>query len=273
MVWKYNTQKIKGIHNAFDNEIAVVFVHGNSLSLESFKHQIDDSRFSNVDIVGFDFLGHGLSDQSNNPKSDYTFNGMVSQLVHVVNSLDNNRVILVGHSLGGHICIQSLPFLFKKIAGFVLFGTPPAAIPAELDKMFFPNPLMPLIYKEHLLDEELNALAFAFANNDENIAQFLVSNLVQTHGYFRQCFAEDLAKNGIPDEIAILQKHEEIPLCFIHGESDCFINHSYLEGLSLNNIWGNKIHVIEKVGHVPQIEAKEAFNDLLFSFINDIDVL
>jgi len=106
----------------------VVFVHGNSSSAKSF-----DQVKTSFDVRAISLIGH-----DGRKRDEYSINLTVTDLVDQLK--EEEAICLVGHSLGGHICIDAVPSL-TCVKGLVLTGTPPLKKPINLENAFLPNQL------------------------------------------------------------------------------------------------------------------------------------
>ena len=102
-------------------DIPVVFIHSFGGSTQHWGFQLSHLRHSRR-AVAFDIRGHGLSDPP--ADNDFTVQSMVHDLEAVVNSLNIQRFILVGHSMGGATAIAYAAAHSDRVAGLMLTGTP-----------------------------------------------------------------------------------------------------------------------------------------------------
>lgn len=107
---------------------ALVFIHGNSLSSKSFEKQLEDPFLKKYNIAALDLPGHGDSPIAANPSKTYSVKGFVHDVSVFIESNFHESVILVGHSLGGHIALETAAML-PNIKGIFIFGAPPLGKP------------------------------------------------------------------------------------------------------------------------------------------------
>ncbi len=81
--------------------------------------------------VAIDFRGHGKSDAS--LKSNFTAEALANDIVAVVDGLDLDKFVLVGHSMGGSAAIAYTDLHTNRVVGLVLAGTP-GKTPVEISK-------------------------------------------------------------------------------------------------------------------------------------------
>ena len=103
----------------------LVFVHGMGVSSASWKAQMDalEGRFT---VVALDLLGHGRSPVPSDPDL-YSRDGALEDLDDVLDSLDDasEKPVLVGHSLGGYLCLAYAATRPERIRGLVVLATGP----------------------------------------------------------------------------------------------------------------------------------------------------
>lgn len=78
-------------------------------------------------VVAIDQRGHGDSDWD--PEGRYEYDDLVADLEAVIDRLDFERVVLVGHSLGGRVSMLYAGRHPEKLAGFVIVDSAPELDP------------------------------------------------------------------------------------------------------------------------------------------------
>jgi pimeloyl-ACP methyl ester carboxylesterase len=105
------------IHYTVDGqgEPALVFVHGWCCDGQVWKYQVP--YFSkNYTVVTVDLGGHG---QSGHNRDDWTMEMFGRDVKAVVDKLKLNKVILVGHSMGGPVIVAAQRLMPKKVVALV----------------------------------------------------------------------------------------------------------------------------------------------------------
>jgi long-chain acyl-CoA synthetase len=98
----------------------IVFVHGFAGCAETWEFQINHFA-KRYRVVVPDLRGHGQSDA---PYSDYTMPEIVADLHAMVEHLAlPDKVVLVGHSFGGSICVEYVTAHPERIAKLVLIAS------------------------------------------------------------------------------------------------------------------------------------------------------
>jgi pimeloyl-ACP methyl ester carboxylesterase len=102
--------------------IPVVFVHAFSGNAGHWAAQLDHLRASRR-AVAFDLRGHGGSTAPPD-STGYAVDSLASDIGAVLDGLDLDRVVLVGHSMGGSAAIDYAGEHPERVAGLVLVSTP-----------------------------------------------------------------------------------------------------------------------------------------------------
>jgi len=229
----------------------VLFIHGNSLSAKSFRKQIDGPLGKKFHSIAVDLPGHGDSLPAIDPRNNYSLPGYAEIILALITHLNLSKLVLVGHSLGGHIALEASE-MSPEIKGIVIFGTPPLGIPPAINEAFLDMRLMPsLLVKEGV--EIPQFFIDDFNNTDPNAGKFLMRNT---------------AKNIFKDEIDIVS-NLNIPLAIIHGAHDKLINLDYIKKIQMPSLWKNKVQIIKDAGHSPQWETPDEFNSILEEFVKE----
>lgn len=94
---------------------ALVFVHGWSCDRTYWKGQLEPlgRRYR---VVAIDLAGHG---ESGTNRQAWTITAFGADVAAVVEKLDLERVILVGHSMGGDVIVEAARRLRGRVAGLV----------------------------------------------------------------------------------------------------------------------------------------------------------
>jgi pimeloyl-ACP methyl ester carboxylesterase len=96
-------------------EITVVFIHCWTCNHRFWKSQIDHFSRS-YRVAWLDLAGHGLSGSH---RKDYTMQAFGADVAAVVKHIGGERVVLVGHSMGGPVAIEAAKLLGDRVIGIV----------------------------------------------------------------------------------------------------------------------------------------------------------
>ncbi len=114
-------------------EPALVLVHGWSCDRSYWKEQIEYLS-AQYRLVLVDLAGHG---ESGTGRKDYTMSAFGADVAAVVDSLGLQKVVLVGHSMGGDVIVEAAKKLPGRVVGLVWVddyrSLGPARSAAEVD--------------------------------------------------------------------------------------------------------------------------------------------
>lgn len=262
---------LNGLDIAYWDEgqgLPLVFIHGNSLSKQIFTRQFDSPLLGRHRLVALDLPGHGES--SHLPADGtYTIELFTSIIAGCWQGLACQGGILIGHSLGGHLAIQTVPAL-QEMAGLMIFGTPPLSLPPRMAAAFLPNPAMALAFQEEVSPAELERRDQAcFSTGGVGPPVFFQDDFRRTDPKLRAHLGRCLGALAFRDETEILRTLK-CPLALLHGQADALCNKHYLEGLTIPYLWQGVIQVMAEASHTPQWEQPLLFNQLLEDFAQTI---
>ncbi|MEQ8627063.1 alpha/beta hydrolase [Ekhidna sp.] len=243
---------------------AVILVHGNSLCSEVYINQLSDPSLANhYRMIAFDLAGHGRSMPFRNNET-YSLTGYVDLLSHFIEALDLKSLVLVGHSLGGHICIEATPKV-KNLFGLVIFQTPPINSLETICEAFT-GASNGIDYKGDITSSEARQYAELLCQSKRDIIQSWVA---QTDGNARHYLGQSVENGDFQDEIKLFN-NLDIPKAIFHGLGDKLITYEYLFNLNLSGLWQDRIIEIPHSTHSPQWENPTAFNKELVSFLEGL---
>ncbi len=252
----------------------ILLIHGNSSSGRVFQHQLDSEFGRKYHVVAIDLPGHGDSDPARE-LSAYNLPNYAATVVAAAKALKMENAVFVGWSLGGHIVLQA-QILLPDASGFVIFGTPPLALPPAMEEAFLPNPAMGVAFKAGITEEEAIAFATASFAPDASIdlARF-VAEIQKTDGNARAGLAASIAPNSQvaeshQDEVDVVT-NLSTPLAILHGQKDQLVSEPYISALNIPALWRDAVQIIPDAGHTPQWEQPEKFNELLEAFVDEVN--
>jgi pimeloyl-ACP methyl ester carboxylesterase len=97
------------------NTPAIVFVHGWCCDKSYWKDQIPyfEKKYT---VVTLDLAGHGDSGLG---RADWTIESFAADVAAVVEALKLKKVILVGHSMGGPVCLEAARLMQDRVIGVI----------------------------------------------------------------------------------------------------------------------------------------------------------
>lgn len=231
-----------------EGNVALVFVHGWSCDKSYWKNQVDEFA-KYYKVVTVDLAGHG---DSGNERADYKINLFGEDVASVITSLGLNKVVLIGHSMGGAVIFETYGLLSPQVLGLIGIDT----YQGLTDK-----------YPE----EQTNQFIQPFKDN------FVET----TKGFVKSMFppsADSVLSNKIADDMS--QAPQNIALSafenLFHYENPELLARINIPVISINgdlfptNFDENKkvlptyeLKIINNCGHFPMFEKPEEFNKIL----------
>lgn len=98
---------------------ALVFVHGWSCDRSYWQGQLEPFSLD-FRVVGIDLAGHG---ESGRDREEWTIASYGADVAAVVEQLGLERVVLIGHSMGGDVVVDAARLLPGRVAGMVWVDT------------------------------------------------------------------------------------------------------------------------------------------------------
>jgi pimeloyl-ACP methyl ester carboxylesterase len=263
------------IHTRFwtlgDEGTTVVLVHGIGSSMEDWIHNIH-ALAERHRVYAMDLVGSGRSDK---PAAPYSF-PYFAQFVHdFLQSQNVDRLNLVGNSMGGGIALQFALQFPDQVDRLVLVDS--AGLGRELT-LSFRLPTLPLVGEwltrpsrkaaAQLLHEALYDPALI---TDELVDfQYQLSALPGAQGAILSILRQNVTLRGLQDHAwrSIVNNLRNItaPTLVIWGQQDRIIPVAHAQ-VARDRIPNVRLHIIDRCGHMPQLEHPDEFNALVLEFL------
>ena len=116
----------------------LLFVHGSNIDQSYFSSQVDYFK-SSYRVVTFDLPGHG---KSGNQRAIWSLENYAGDVRAVVEKLNLQRVILIGHSMGAYVNLIAATTNEKSVIGFIgidIMKNAGAALPEDIKNSTMEN--------------------------------------------------------------------------------------------------------------------------------------
>jgi pimeloyl-ACP methyl ester carboxylesterase len=227
----------------------IVFVHSMAGNVEQWSAQLVHVRATHR-AVALDLRGHGRSDPP--ADGDYSLTGMAADIGTVVEELDLERIVLVGHSMGGGVALTYAGANPQMVAGLLLLD------PIGDGKQFPASQTEPLL-------QALNA------NYETTITEYW-KGIAGPNGAVRQRLLDDL--RATPQETVVASFREALrfdpdpSLARYRGPILAVVTPFNDQPFSLHRLGAGFPHrVVQGTGHWIQLEKPEEFNRILNEFL------
>lgn len=228
-----------------EGDRAVVFVHGWCGDRSYWVRQVEAFK-DEYPLVAIDLAGHG---ESGSNREDWTVERFGDDVAAVVNALGYDKVALVGHSMGGTVCIEAARRLPQKAV--VLVG---ADTHRDLSRLWPPDQAEAFMapFRENFVSQTREFIANIFdPNADSTLVAQVVDDMVDTDSAIAIAVFENLFAYDSPAALADMRK----PIRSINSdrwETDLEGNRSVAASF--------EVEIIPGVGHFPHLEDPAAFN-------------
>jgi len=240
---------------AGEGPVSVVFVHGWLCDRGYWKEQLDyfaqDHR-----VVALDLAGHGDSGLN---RDEWTFPAFGEDVAAVINGLGLQRVILVGHSMGGPVIVEAARIAPRELIGLVAVDSlqdPDApAMPLEAMQAF----LAP--FEESFSDAVRNLVSAAMfvPESDPTLKEWIVEDMSSA--------PPDVGLGALRSNILWPSTTRSEALATLRAPVRLINSPLFPTDSAAANRYGMDVVIMPGVGHFLMMEDPEAFNALLASAI------
>ncbi|GJM31620.1 MAG: alpha/beta hydrolase [Saprospiraceae bacterium] len=240
---------------------AVVFLHGFCADSSVWDEFKPDLLEENCQVICIDLPGSGKSEVI----PALPIEGMAEAVHAVVQELHLEKFILIGHSMGGYVSLAYAAKHPERLLGLGMFHSQPYPDTPEKKEtrkksIEFIGRQGHILYVKQLIPD-LFPPVFVRSN------AFLIEKLTFRATRFPQAGIVNAlqAMKDRPDQSEVLA-NIQVPVLFIIGGQDTAIPaEASMEQTHLPTI--ATIHILEKVGHMGQFEAKKATQGMVRHFV------
>jgi pimeloyl-ACP methyl ester carboxylesterase len=245
---------------------AIVFLHGNSMSAQSWKKQFESPLLAGRHLIAFDLPGHGESGFAPEPGQGYTLPGYAALLNDLLAALKLEQYVLTGFSMGANVVCQALPGL-AFCRGAFLTALTLISDTFQPEAVWLPNSAMGIIAEQHPTDEQLKVYMekVMIKKNGMTYPEFLIQDFKRTDPAARTCMMASVAAGNFSNGQEVIA-NSPVPVALLLGSEEQAINQAYIEGLKLP-LWEHKVHNVSGAGHFCNWENATEFDTLLLRFV------
>ncbi len=235
----------------------LLFIHGSGSNLRMWDPQIEYFKKQNR-VIALSLPGHAGSDQMNVPITIENYVKFVAKFIERI--CEDKKPIIVGHSMGSAIAQLIALSESEYIKGIILIGSG-----AKLKVMEMIFDFLSSNYDDFI--KMGSTLAFSSKLKDKNIIE-----KYQEIGKLTQAFIARADFQACND-FDIMKKVEDIklPTLIITGSDDKLTPVKYANYLA-QKIKNSEMHIIDKAGHVVNIEKSTEVNEIIEKFLKTINI-
>jgi len=241
---------------AGSGEPVLVFVHGWSCDRSYWRAQTDHFAASHR-VVAVDLGGHG---ESGLGRKDWTMNAFGGDVRAVVEALGLRKVVLVGHSMGGHVIAEAAQIMPDRVAALVLVDTftdVDSRVSAEQLESF----LAPMRADFRGTTEAWVRRRLFVGRSDPKLVAWIARDMAAGPAAVGLSAMVNIRRYDEGAALAALK----VPVRLINA--DLFSTNLEAARRRKPNV---SLAVIPGVGHFPMMESPDEFNRLLARAVNEL---
>lgn len=225
--------------------------------------------------IAIDLPGNGLSSFSHQP---YTMTYFAQTVLHFIEKLSLNQVVLVGHSMGGQISMHTylqVPHLFEKMvlcapAGFEHFTSFEQSVYQSTMSFFdfFSS-------EENSLRKLIRSSFYHNTHQGDDMVQDLVFLMQQQPIQQYRKMVDQCISSMLNEPVYHKLEQITIPCLILFGERDALIPNKLLHPIttrtlaeqSAKRIPKSELHILSGAGHFLHWEKPNEANELIIDFL------
>lgn len=235
-----------------DAPVTLLLVHVFAGSMRSWDQVVDELARQHR-VVRLDLLGHGGSEK---PRSGYSMREQAALVRTVLDELEVERVVAVGHSGGGDVVCAMIEDHPRRVDGAVLLGTPPNLTYVSL-------PLTARLLSAPVLGRALWRLT-----TERMVRDGLAKTVAPGFGELPGIFAQDVrrmthrsyvqGRAGVERyrrdrDLTLRVRDSGVPLMIVFGAEDRWVDPRAVDAWAATT--DAQTALLPGVGHTPMVEA------------------
>jgi pimeloyl-ACP methyl ester carboxylesterase len=230
---------------------AIILIHGAVGDSRLFRYQLRHFG-ARCKTIALDLPGHGQSFNG----TDHTLDDFIGAIEDVMKAENIPSCVLIGHSMGGCVCLEAYRRGLPGLAGMVLVSTSPVL------------PVAPALV-DILERDDMDALA-------ELIVGAVFSRKADLLIGFAKKGLYEMSRSVIRSDVDICMEMDyadilggiRVPVLVVANSGDAVISSTLTASLA-EGIPGSRFVQFDHPGHVPFFENAVAFNEAVDAFLKD----
>lgn len=247
-----------------EGNVPIIFLHGFPFDKSMWNDQLEFLK-SNHRVIACDIRGFG---QSTDEASHLSMDLFADDVIKFMDTLKIEKAIICGLSMGGFIALNLMKRFQERFSALILCDTQCIADTAEVKENRFKA--IEKIEADGVFDFNDGFIKKVFHKESLENKKELVRNLRNV--VFSN--SEHIIKQGL---IALAERSEtcsilneiHIPTLILCGRED-EVTPLVQSEMMFSSIDGSVLHVIDKAGHVSNLEQPDVFNKHLLDFLRGL---
>jgi pimeloyl-ACP methyl ester carboxylesterase len=245
-----------------DGDTTLFFVHGWCINQTYWDGQVDYFK-DQYKVVTLDLPGHGKSDQN---RKDWSIQNYASDVVMMIDALQLNNVVLIGHSMGGNIILEAAVAKQDAVIGFIgVDNFKDLGIEMSDEQKAEMANIVNQMRKDYqgVISGFAQGMLFA-ESTQKSISDRVMKDILNTPAEISVDIIESLSKvnevEGAQMQILKLKVH-------LINTDGMPTDESQLSKYCANSF---EVHSIGNIGHYPMVEAPDQFNAILRGILESL---
>ncbi|HSO88107.1 MAG TPA: alpha/beta fold hydrolase [Draconibacterium sp.] len=244
-----------------ENAPVIIFIHGFPFNKEMWNKQMEVLS-ENFRVIAYDIRGHG---NSYSGTDDFSVELFVKDLLSLMDSLEIEKTVLCGLSMGGYIALNAMENHPSRFDALILCDTSCIADSPEAK------------------GKRTKAIEGIWENGIEKFADESIKNFFAQESFItkrdviaevREIIINTTEKSVIKTLLALSRRKEtcttlwkiKVPVLILVGEEDKITPREAAQFMH-DKINGSVMSVIENAGHLSNLENPDQFNKQLINFL------
>jgi 3-oxoadipate enol-lactonase len=250
-----------------EGSLPIIFIHGFPFDKSSWQPQLDHLQGSHR-VISYDMRGFGKSTVND---EKVTVSLLADDLIKFMDALQIPKAIVCGLSMGGYVLLNALNRYPKRFAAIVLSDTQCVADTPEGRENRHKNiQLIESGGKVEYTEKSIKNLFCAESFTTKKLEIVHIKNIMLSTS--SKTLTDTLNALAHREEMCYMLNKIAIPALILAGKEDASIPVKQSEFLH-QEIPRSILHLIDKAGHLPNIEQPVEFNRLIKDFAMSMVVM
>jgi pimeloyl-ACP methyl ester carboxylesterase len=248
---------------------AIIFIHGNSQSAKIWVEQLNCQVLEeNFRLVAIDLHYHGESSEMGLVNESLSIQKLGEAVKEFIILLELKCFIIGGFSLGTNILCETLPI--ENCTGLFLVGSSVIGKGYEVEDVFIQQKDTSVLFGDVPNIEAFEALLVSVLQKEtyKKHSKSVLNDYLNVKPPFRSSLLQSVMSKTYSDGIVALENFGK-PIFTVFGANETLVKADYLNSAPFEK-WRDTVFLLPGADHFAQLDAAEAFNQLLFEYCNEI---
>ncbi|MBL7875607.1 MAG: alpha/beta hydrolase [Cyclobacteriaceae bacterium] len=247
-----------------EKDYPVIFIHGFPLNKSMWENQRNEF-WNKYRVITYDLRGYGNSESGFKKISIALF---ATDLLHFMDALGLNKVILCGFSMGGYIALQAMEKFPERIAGLALANTQCQADTQKAkEKRIKTCDIIRQKGLELFADELLKGFFYTGSEKENSKSILEIRRVIE--GTSVEVVCDSLMALANRKETCQGLDRIDVPTLIMAGKEDTVIPLEKSEFMK-TKIKGATLHIISDAAHLSNVDNPLEFNRHLSQFLQQV---